>query len=330
MNTEAAVIIEQQDGSTCRQDVLNIVVPCYNEEEVLPETARCLSELLDRMSGLGMISPESGIYFVDDGSTDQTWAIIEGLWAERPERFHGIKLSRNRGHQNALLAGLLRAPGDMLVSIDADLQDDPETTVAMVRRFHAGCDIVFGVRASRPTDTFFKRRSAWMYYALLRRLGAEIVPDHADFRLMSRRALDALSGYGEVNLFLRGIVPLLGFKTATEFYTRRPRLAGETKYSLGRMVALSIDGITSLSMRPLRMITGIGFLVSVVSFMIGFWALGVGLFYSYALPGWTSIVVPIALIGGLQLLSLGMIGEYVGKVYLEVKRRPLFEIEQVL
>lgn len=218
----------------------------------------------------------------------------------------------------------------MLVSIDADLQDDPETILAMVRRYRTGCDIVFGVRASRPIDTIFKRRSAWMYYALLRWLGTEIIPDHADFRLMGRRALDALSRYSEVNLFLRGIVPLLGFTTAIEYYIRRPRLAGKTKYSLGRMVGLSIDGITSLSMRPLRMITGIGFVVSLVSFMLGFWAIGVRTFYSYAVPGWTSIVVPIALIGGLQLLSLGMIGEYVGKIYLEVKRRPLFEIERVL
>jgi len=330
MNKELPAPAVEMDGFRYGQQTLNIVVPCYNEEDALPDTARTLSELLDRMVEQGMISPDSGIYFVDDGSADQTWAIIERLWKARPERFHGIKLSRNRGHQNALLAGLLHTPGDMVVSIDADLQDDPETIIAMVQRYRAGCDIVFGVRASRPTDAIFKRWSAWTYYALLRRLGAEIIPDHADFRLMSRRSLDALARYSEVNLFLRGIVPLLGFTTAIEYYIRGPRLAGETKYSLSRMVGLSIDGITSLSMRPLRMITGIGFVVSLASFILGFWAIGVRVFYSYAVPGWTSIVVPIALIGGLQLLSLGMIGEYVGKIYLEVKRRPLFEIDRSL
>ena len=310
--------------------ILNIVVPCYNEEEALPETARQLSELLDRMVEQKIISPQSGIYFVDDGSKDRTWNLIESLSAGRPARFHGIKLSRNCGHQSALLAGLLHAPGDMLVSIDADLQDEPETIAAMVRRYHEGCDIVFGVRAERPTDTVFKRRTARLYYALLKWMGAEIVADHADFRLMSRRALGALSRYSEVNLFIRGIVPLLGFKTAIEYYTRRPRLQGETKYSLRKMVSLSIEGITSFSMRPLRMITMMGFIVSAISFGIGIWAICVRLFSADAVPGWTSIVVPIALIGGLQLLSLGMIGEYVGKIYMEVKRRPLFEIERVL
>jgi len=310
--------------------ILNIVVPCYNEEEALPETARQLSELLDRMVEQKIISPQSGIYFVDDGSKDRTWNLIESLSAGRPARFHGIKLSRNCGHQSALLAGLLHAPGDMLVSIDADLQDEPETIAAMVRRYHEGCDIVFGVRAERPTDTVFKRRTARLYYALLKWMGAEIVADHADFRLMSRRALGALSRYSEVNLFIRGIVPLLGFKTAIEYYTRRPRLQGETKYSLRKMVSLSIEGITSFSMRPLRMITMMGFIVSAISFGIGIWAICVRLFSADAVPGWTSIVVPIALIGGLQLLSLGMIGEYVGKIYMEVKRRPLFEIEKIL
>ena len=312
------------------QCVLNIVVPCFNEEEVLPDTARCLSNLVDRMSQQGMISTESGIYFVDDGSRDRTWSVVEQLSAKHPTRFHGIKLSRNCGHQNALLAGLRHVPGDILVSIDADLQDEPEIIAAMVQRFHEGCDIVLGVRRSRDTDAFFKRTSARLYYALLRHLGIEIVPDHADFRLMSRRALDALARYSEVNLFIRGIVPLLGFSTAIEYYARRPRLAGETKYPLRRMLALSIDGVTSFSMRPLRMITAIGFIVSTISFALGLWAICVRFFYSYAVPGWTSIVVPVSLFGGLQLLSLGVIGEYIGKIYLEVKRRPLFEIEQII
>jgi glycosyltransferase involved in cell wall biosynthesis len=312
------------------ETTLNIVVPCFNEEDALPETMRRLSLLLDWLVENGQIASQSGIYFIDDGSRDRTWTLIEDLSALQPERFHGIKLSRNQGHQNALLAGLLNVPGDMIVSIDADLQDDPETIVAMVQRFHEGCDIVFGVRSERPTDTMFKRRTARFYYALLRWLGAEVVPDHADFRLMSRRALDALSRYNEVNLFIRGIVPMLGFKTATESYIRAPRLAGETKYSLAKMAKLSIDGITSLSMRPLRMITGIGFFVSLASFLLGFWGIAVRLLSNVAIPGWTSTLVPIALLGGLQLLSLGMIGEYVGKIYLEVKRRPLFEIERIV
>jgi glycosyltransferase involved in cell wall biosynthesis len=312
------------------ETTLNIVVPCYNEEDALPETARRLSTLLDWLEENRLIASPGGIYFIDDGSRDRTWTLIEDLSTSRPKRFHGIKLSRNQGHQNALLAGLLNVPGDMVVSIDADLQDDPDTIVTMVRRFHEGCDIVFGVRADRPSDTVFKRHTARFYYVLLRWLGAEIVPDHADFRLMSRRALNALSHYTEVNLFIRGIIPMLGFKTATVTYIRAPRLAGETKYSMRKMVKLSVDGVTSLSMRPLRMITGVGFFVSVVSFVLGFWAIGVRMFSSFAVPGWTSTLVPIALLGGLQLLSLGMIGEYVGKIYLEVKRRPLFEIERVI
>ena len=218
----------------------------------------------------------------------------------------------------------------MLVSIDADLQDDPETIVSMVTRFDEGCDIVFGVRATRPSDTMFKRQSARLYYSLLKSMGANIVREHADFRLMSRRAVTALSRYNEVNLFLRGIVPLLGFKTATVYYSRGPRMAGETKYSMRKMVKLSIDGITSFSMQPLRIITAVGLAMSAVSFALGLWAVAVRLFTTFAVPGWTSIVVPTALIGGLQLLSLGIIGEYVGKIYLEVKRRPLFEIEKVL
>ena len=310
--------------------VLSIVVPCYNEAEALPETAQRLSALLDRMSADHLISSDSSLYFVDDGSSDATWSIVESLWAHQPERFRGLKLSRNRGHQNALLAGLKHAPGDMVVSIDADLQDDPETIVAMVRRHAEGFDIVLGVRAARPDDTVFKRWTARFYYRLLGRLGADIVPDHADFRLLSRRSLDALGRYSEVNLFIRGIVPLLGFKTAIEYYTRKPRLAGETKYSLGRMIGLSIDGITSFSMRPLRLITIMGVGVSIVSFLIGLWAIWIRFFLNFAVPGWTSIVVPIAFIGGLQLFSLGVIGEYIGKIYLEVKRRPHFEVEKIL
>lgn len=310
--------------------LLNIVVPCYNEAEVLAETAARLSALLDRMAAQGLVDAASGIWFVDDGSRDATWEIIAGLWAARPARFHGIRLSRNRGHQIALLAGLRTAPGDALVSIDADLQDDEEAIVAMVQLLHEGCDIVFGVRENRAADTVFKRGTARLYYRLLRRLGVEAVPDHADFRLMSRRALTALARYPEVNIFLRAMVPLLGFRTAQVRYARRPRLAGELKYPLPRMLALAIDGVTSFSMRPLRLITLVGLAVSALSFLLGFWAVYVRLFTDRALPGWTSVMVPVAFLGGLQLLSMGIIGEYVGKIYIEVKRRPLFEIEQVL
>jgi glycosyltransferase involved in cell wall biosynthesis len=310
--------------------VLNIVVPCYNEAEVLPETARVLSALLDRMARQGLVEAASGIWFVDDGSRDATWDIVTALWTERPDRFHGIRLSRNRGHQNALLAGLRTAPGDALVSIDADLQDDEEAIADMVRRLHAGCDIVFGVRAARNYDTRFKRGTAWLYYRLLHRFGIEAVPDHADFRLMSRRALTALERYGEVNLFLRAIVPLLGFRTAEVRYERRPRFAGESKYPLPRMLGLAIDGITSFSMQPLRLITLVGVAVSALAFLVGLWAVAAHLLSSDTVPGWTSVVVPIAFLGGLQLLSMGVIGEYVGKIYIEVKRRPHFEVDQIL
>jgi polyisoprenyl-phosphate glycosyltransferase len=310
--------------------ILNIVVPCYNEEEVLPETSRRLSDLLDRMTSEGLVNATSGIFFIDDGSIDQTWRIIRGLREARPDRFHGIKLSRNQGHQNALLAGLRSVPGDALVSIDADLQDDVGVIPAMVKQFLAGIDIVYGVRAARGSDTVFKRFSARAYYKLLGWLGVDIVPDHADFRLMSRRALDALEHYSEVNLFVRAIVPLLGFKSGQVSYHRSSRYAGISKYPLAKMVGLAINGITSFSMRPLRLITGVGLIMAALSFLIGAWAIVIALFTDRAVPGWTSLIVPITLVGGLQLFSLGIIGEYVGKIYLEVKRRPLFEIEETI
>lgn len=309
---------------------LAIVVPCFNEEDVLPETARRLDALLDRLVAEGRIAAPGSVYLVDDGSRDRTWALIQGFAAARPERWRGVKLSRNRGHQNALLAGLSVARGDAVVSIDADLQDDLEAIPAMLERHAEGCQIVYGVRDDRTADTPFKRRSAAAYYRLLRGLGVEIVPDHADFRLLGRRALDALAQYSEVNLFLRAIVPLLGFRTGVVTYRRAPRLAGESKYPLRRMVGLAIDGITSFSMRPLRLITVAGLLVSLLSFMVALWATAVWLFTNYAVPGWTSLLVPLAVIGGLQLLALGIIGEYVGKIYLEVKRRPKFEIEELV
>ncbi|MEA2741063.1 MAG: polyisoprenyl-phosphate glycosyltransferase, partial [Acetobacteraceae bacterium] len=267
--------------------------------------------------------------FVDDGSRDRTWDLISALRTARPDRFHGIKLSRNCGHQIALLAGLRNAPGDALISIDADLQDDVEVIPAMLEEFRLGHDVVFGVRRGRQTDTLFKRYTARAYYRVLAALGVEIVLDHADFRLMSRRALEALERYREVNVFLRALVPLLGFKTTNVYYERAPRFAGVSKYPFGRMMALALEGITSFSVRPLRLIAYTGLIMSLISFFIGVWAMYIVLFTHRGVPGWASIVVPIAFVGGLQLASLGVIGEYIGKIYMEVKRRPLFEIEEV-
>lgn len=253
---------------------IGIVVPCYNEEEALPETARQLADLLDGLAARGVVAAKSAITFVDDGSRDATWALIAGLAEARPDRFRGVKLSRNRGHQSALLAGLLQAEGDAVISIDADLQDDIGVIETMIARFAEGCDIVYGVRQSRQTDTRFKRRTALAYYGLLRSLGVEIVPDHADFRLMSRRAIRALSRYSEVNLFVRAIVPQLGFTTASVYYSRRPRLQGELKYPVGKMLSLAVDGITSFSMRPLRIITVLGLLIAAFAAVLVLWALG--------------------------------------------------------
>lgn len=310
--------------------ILNLVVPCYNEEAVLPETARRLTALMDLLLNQGAVDEGSGIYFVDDGSRDRTWDVITSLRTARPDRFHGIRLSRNCGHQSALLAGLRHAPGDALISIDADLQDDISVIPAMIEELRLGHDIVYGVRRGRSADTVFKRWTAQAYYRLLAMFGVDIVLDHADFRLMSRRALTALERYQEVNVFLRALVPLLGFKVTTVHYDRLPRFAGVSKYPLGRMLGLALNGITSFSMQPLRMIAFAGLLMSAVSFLIAVWALFTVLFTHRAIPGWASIVVPVALVGGLQLASLGIIGEYVGKIYLEVKRRPLFEVEEVV
>lgn len=309
--------------------ILNLVVPCYNEALVLPETTARLVALLDRLSADGVVSRESGIYFIDDGSGDQTWALICGSRAARPDRVHGIRLARNCGHQAALLAGLRTVPGDALISIDADLQDDIDVIPSMIEEFTLGHDIVYGVRAGRKSDTTFKRQSAWLYYRILGMMGVDIVLDHADFRLMSRRALTALERYPEVNIFLRALVPLLGFKTTCVYYDRVPRQAGESKYPLGRMISLALEGITSFSMRPLRLIAYVGGIMAMVSFLVGTWALYIALFTDRAVPGWASIVVPIAFVGGLQMGSLGVIGEYIGKIYMEVKRRPLFEIAEI-
>lgn len=308
---------------------LNLIIPCYNEEEVLPETGKRLLALLDRLHEHGIVDERSSITFVDDGSRDRTWQLIQELHRSDP-RAQGIKLSGNRGHQNALLAGLLTARGDVLVSLDADLQDDIDAIPRMIEAYAAGADIVYGVRDKRDTDTFFKRNSALAYYKLMRRFGVDLVPNHADFRLMSRRAIDALGRFREVNLFLRGIIPLLGFRSAIVSYERKSRFAGESKYPLRKMLSLAFAGIFSFSTAPLHWITVMGGTLSIASLAIGIWALTIKLTTDLAIPGWASTVVPQYFLGGLQLLSLGIIGGYLSRVYSETKQRPRFIIESVI
>ena len=306
---------------------LAIVVPCYNEAEVLPETIRRLIALLDKLVQSDAVTPSSHVLFVDDGSSDATWQLI-GQSRDAQGRIKGIKLSANRGHQIALMAGLFSARGDVVVSIDADLQDDVNAIEAMLAAHVAGHEIVFGVRKQRRADTWFKRVSAESYYRLLKLLGINIVFNHADYRLMSRRAIEALKEYGEANLFLRGIVPLIGFKSSVVYYDRGERFAGESKYPLKRMLMLAFDGITSFTAFPLRMISILGLLVSVVSLTMIGWVLWIKLFTIQAIPGWASSVIPVYFLGGLQLLSIGVLGEYVAKIYAETKRRPRYFIEE--
>lgn len=308
---------------------LTIVVPCFDEAEVLPETARRLRSLLDELTAAERIAAASEIVFVDDGSRDETWRLIEEL-AASDARFGGIKLSRNRGHQNALLAGLYTVDGDVLVSVDADLQDDIQVIPEMLKLYAQGIQVVYGVRQDRSSDGAFKRASAQGFYRLIRALGVESVYNHADFRLMSRRAIEALKEFREVNLFLRGIVPLVGFKSAIVHYSRSERFAGVSKYPLRKMIALALDAVTSFSIAPLRFITGIGFLVFLISCAMGAWTLAVRLFTTHAVPGWASTLLPIYLLGGIQILCVGILGEYLGKVYQETKGRPRYIIEKVL
>lgn len=308
---------------------LAIVVPCFNEEEVLPTTVTHLAELLDRLVAENLISLESTITFIDDGSSDKTWHLIEDA-ARDNKSIHGIKLSRNRGHQNALLAGLMSVSADAVISIDADLQDDISSIREMVLKYREGAEIVYGIRSHRGTDTRFKRMSAESYYGLLRFLGVDVVFNHADYRLMGHRAIDALKKYGEVNIFLRGIIPQLGFRTANIYYGRAERFAGESKYPLKKMLTLAWDGLTSFSSLPLRGITVLGFIVSMFSFAIGGWALIARLFFDGNVPGWASTVIPMYFLGGIQLLSLGIIGEYIAKIYSETKRRPRYLIEKII
>jgi len=308
-----------------------VVVPCYNEEEVLPETSKRLSAKIQQLINTQCISEKSQILFVDDGSGDGTWSLIKKYHTENPQNFGGIKLSGNRGHQNALLCGLLAAKDhfDAAISIDADLQDDIDVIDKMIEKYRAGCEIVYGVRSDRKSDAFFKRATAQSFYRLMRFLGVDVVYNHADFRLMGKNALQALSEYGEVNLFLRGIVPLLGFKTGAEYYARSERLAGTSKYPLRKMVKFAFEGITSFSIKPMRMITCLGvFLFTVSIAMIVYFF--IRYFTGHTISGWASIVCSLWGIGGLILFSIGVVGEYIGKIYLEAKRRPRFHVEEYL
>lgn len=306
-----------------------IVIPAYNEEAVIVQTADFIDRTVERLVQAQKAAAHSRIWIVDDGSTDRTWEILEGLVKKNP-RIRAIKLSRNRGHQNALLAGLLTASGDVIVSLDADMQDDVAAIESMVDEYLHGNEIVYGVRRRRDIDTLFKRGTALGFYRLLQWLGVETVENHADYRLMSRRAIEGLREFGEVNLFLRGIVPLIGFRSSCVYYDRNERAAGDSKYPLGKMLALAWNAVTSFSIVPLRIITVLGALVFVASMALALWVLWVRLFTNNALPGWASIVLPMSIIGGLQILSVGVIGEYLAKVYAETKRRPRYLVEKVI
>ena len=321
---------KEEDYEREKNQILYLVIPCYNEQEVLPETSRRLKEKMESLMDWNMISRDSKIMFVNDGSKDRTWEMIEELHDQDP-LYQGVKLSRNRGHQNALLGGLMTAKeyADMVISLDADLQDDIDVIDQFVEKYYEGCDIVYGVRSARTTDTFFKRFTAEGFYKIINLMGGEVVFNHADYRLMSKRALNELANYKEVNLFLRGIVPMIGFKTDVVTYERHERLAGESKYPLKKMLALAVDGITSLSIKPIRFIVFLGFMIFMCSILMLIYSL-VQHFLGNTSIGWTSLIVSIWAIGGLQLLAIGVIGEYIGKIYLETKERPRYIIEKVL
>jgi len=312
------------------ENKLYLVIPCYNEEAVLPETAKRLKEKITSLIEKGKIDKASRIVFVNDGSKDKTWEIICSLH-EQDKAFSGINLSRNRGHQNALLAGLMTVKdhADMTISMDADLQDDIDAVDEMIDKYLDGKDIVYGVRSSRKKDTFFKKATAEGFYKLMNTMGANTVFNHADYRLMSRRALEGLAEFGEVNLFLRGVVPMIGYPWDVVYYERGERFAGESKYPLGKMLAFAVEGITSLSIKPIRMITGLGFFIFFVSIVMLIYSF-VRHFMGETIVGWTTLMVSVWAIGGLILLSLGVVGEYIGKIYLETKARPRFIIEQFL
>lgn len=311
-------------------NILYLVIPCYNEEEVLPETSSRLKGKMNELIGQNKIDSKSRVIFVNDGSKDRTWEIIQNLHQE-DRLFGGINLSRNRGHQNALLAGLMTVKdyADMVISMDADLQDDINAIDEMIDKYLVGTDIIYGVRSSREKDTFFKKVTAEGFYKVMNTMGANTVFNHADYRLMSKRALEGLAQYGEVNLFLRGIVPMIGYSSDVVYYERGERFAGISKYPLGKMLSFAVEGVTSLSTKPIRMITGLGFLIFIVSIGMLIYSL-IRHFMGATIVGWTTLMVSVWGIGGLILLSLGVVGEYIGKIYLETKARPRFIIEQFL
>ena len=313
-----------------KEQILYLVIPCYNEEEVLHETSSRLLEKITYMIDNKTISNKSKILFVNDGSKDSTWNIISELH-NKNNIFSGVNLSRNRGHQNALLAGLMTAKdyADMTISLDADLQDDVDVIDKFVEQYYEGSDIVYGVRSSRATDTFFKRTTALGFYKLMSGLGVDMIYNHADYRLMSKRALEGLSQFTEVNLFLRGMVPLIGYKFSIVEYERHERFAGESKYPLKKMITFALDGITSLSIKPIRLISGLGFIISLISIIALIYSFIVK-FFGETVTGWTSLTLSIWMLGGIQLLCLGVIGEYIGKIYNETKHRPRFIISDKL
>ena len=319
---------ETSEKKTAGKPVLYIVIPCYNEQEVLPLTAPLFRQEIESLTAAGKIDPDSRILFVNDGSRDGTWGIIQDLSRKDP-CFQGLCLSRNRGHQNALLCGLMEARDrcDITISIDCDGQDDIRAMDSMVDEYLAGAEIVYGVRSSRETDTFFKRFTAQSFYKLLNWMGADTVYNHADYRLVSARVLKEFANFREVNIFLRGMFPLVGFKSTSVYYERNERLAGKSHYPLKKMLALAFDGITSLSVKPIRIITGVGVFISVISFLLILYAL-IAWISGRAVAGWASTLIAVALLGGIQLISLGVIGEYIGKIFLETKQRPRYIVSE--
>ena len=311
-----------------KNPILYIIIPCYNEESVLPITSTMFLDKINELVNLGKISDDSRIMFVNDGSKDKTWEIICDL-ANKDKHYIGISQSRNRGHQNAVLAGLMEAKDqcDITISIDCDGQDDINAMNKMVDEYLDGCEVVYGVRSKRDTDTFFKRFTAEGFYHLMNWMGAEVVFNHADYRLISSRVLQEFANFKEVNIFLRGMIPLVGFKSTSVYYERHERIAGESHYPLKKMLALAFDGITSLSVKPIRMITGLGLVVTIISFLLIIWAV-VGKIQGSTVSGWSSTISIICFLGGVQLLSLGIIGEYIGKIYLETKARPRYIISE--
>lgn len=319
------------ENKPAKRPILYIVVPCYNEEDVLPLTSKQLKEKLKSLKDRNIISEKSKVTFVNDGSKDATWQLIRSVHESEEQTFSGVNLSRNRGHQNALLGGLMTVKDvcDVTISMDADLQDDINVIDGMLAAYNEGSDVVYGVRSARDTDTFFKKTTAEGFYKLMKTMGVDIVFNHADFRLMSRRALDGLSEFSEVNLFLRGLVPLVGYKSYIIEYERKERLAGESKYPLKKMLAFAFDGITSFSIEPIRIVTRVGIFFTSVGFAILLYVL-YELIRGSTVQGWASILISLWIIGGVLMTSLGIVGEYVGKIYMESKRRPRYIVESFI